>query len=164
MRIMAIDYGDARTGSPYRTPPVFWPALPLSSTAEERGGRGGDRRTDRRPRGWRAGHGLPRNMDGTEGPGPSSTGHSPDSWRSVPASPRCSGTKAAHHRGGPQHPPRQRQKMKQHKETVDAVATRADPGGAISPSAGTALIPSPPACIPHIMFWKGVFSHAYRAQ
>lgn len=96
MRIMAIDYGDARTGVAISDPTGLLAGYTTviqsrkeGVVAEELARLAKEHSVDELVMGF------PRNMDGTEGPGRSSTGPLPPGWRRSAASSRCSGMSAA---------------------------------------------------------------------
>ena len=96
MRVMAIDYGDARTGiavsdaagrlAGYTT--VIQSRQP-ERVAEEIAKLARERQADELVMGF------PRNMDGTEGPGRTCTATLPRWWRKRPGCPSACGTSAA---------------------------------------------------------------------
>ena len=96
MRIMAIDYGDARTGVAISDPTgllagfttVIHSRKPEAVAAELA-------RLVREHRVEELVMGFPRNMDGTEAPGPSCTAPLRSRWRPPAASSRCCGTSGA---------------------------------------------------------------------
>ena len=96
MRIMAIDYGDARTGIAISDATGLLAGFTtvIHSRKSEVVAEEIEKLT--------AAHGVEELVMGfpaiwmvRRGPGPSSTGPSPDSWRRAPASLQCSGTSGA---------------------------------------------------------------------
>ncbi len=117
MRIMAIDYGDARTGVAISDPPACWPASPTAIQPEERAGVDGGWPPLIAAHGWTSWlwvspeHGRHRRAPGRAVPGLCCPAGGARGWR-------CAfGTNAAPPSRPPDPLPRLGKKMKNHKRT-----------------------------------------------